>query len=86
MQQAQRVIAHELVCAEPAQVLKQIRDVIILFASEYHFSSVVNNFLNPRKVFLRAVAIHRDTVTDLRENKGLNQSGDDGWRQVVPEM
>ena len=78
------MISHKLVCAQPAQVPKQIRHVIKLFAAENHFSSKVDNFLNPRKVCLRTIAIYRDTVADLRENKGFNQGGDDGRWQVVP--
>ena len=75
------MISRELVGAESAKVPKQIRHVIKLFAAENHFSSKVDNFLNLRKVCLRAIAIYRDTVADLRENKGFNQGGDDGGWQ-----
>ena len=76
VQQTQRVIPRELICAKPAQVLKQIRHVVKFPAAENHLGTIVNYFLNPRDVFLGTAAVHRDTVSDLREDEGLDQDGD----------
>ena len=55
--------------------LKTVKNMIKLFAAKMIFAPITYNFLNLAKFFIevRTIAVHRDTVTNLRENKSVDQ-------------
>ena len=86
VQQTERVVLNQLVGAHPAEPLSQVRHVIILGATENDSNSEVNDLLDAIQITSGAVAVHRNAVSNLRQDQRRHQHLDDMGRNMVPQV
>ena len=65
----------QLTCSRPAEVLTHVRNVIELAAAGDNAQCKILNFLKALYVILRAIAVDRKAVSDVREDQGINHGG-----------
>ena len=70
----------------PAQILPHVRNIIELATAGDNAQRKIDYFLEALYVFLRPVAIDGHRVTDVREDKGIDQSGQKVWWDMMAHV
>ena len=76
----------ELTGKGPAQFLPHVRDVIKFAAAGDSAQRKIKNLLEALYVFLRPVAVDGKAVSDVREDQGIDQSGQKVRRDLMAHV
>ena len=76
----------ELTGQGPAQILSHVRNMVKFATAGDNAQREIDDFLEALYVFLRPVAIHGKAVTDVREDKGIDQGGQKVWWDLMAHV
>ena len=75
VKQTEGVLSVQLTRSRPAQLLTHVRYMIEFAAAGDNAQRKILDFLEPLHVIFRAVSVDRKTVTDVREDQGIDHDG-----------
>ena len=70
----------------PTQFLSHVRYVVKFSSARHNAQRKIDDFLETLYVFVRAVSVDRETLTDVREDQGADHSRQEFTRDMVTHV